>query len=123
MLPYRISIRVPRVFRCMHGVIDVRSRIHAGPACYLNLDRVFPIDRKRLRRFCAEGVRLTLPRSVFKPGFLLVGLLGYRHTVTQERDQERDPTIVAHRYDLLKISKLQYSFSSDENESKLQSLG
>ncbi len=100
----------------------MRSRIHAGPACYLNLDRVFPIDRKRrlfnplsqallaarrdrshpvgsvdiLGRFCAKGVRLTLPRSVFKPGFLLVGLLGYRHTVTQERD----PTIVAHRYDL-----------------------
>jgi len=103
MLPYR-SIRVPRVFRCMHGVIDVRSRIHAGRACYLNLDRVFPIDRKRRLfnplspgaksrlptanpgRFCTKGVRLALPRSVFKPGFLLVGLLGYRHTVTQERD-------------------------------------
>jgi len=40
---------------------------------------------------------------VFKPGFLVLGLLGYRHTVTPERD----PTIVAHRYDLLIMSKLQ----------------
>src|SRR5271165_1283610 len=46
---------------------------------------------------CKKGVRLTLPRPGVQIGVLVVGLLGYRHTVTQERDQERDPTIVAHR--------------------------
>jgi len=39
-------------------------------------------------------VRLTLPRLGARIGVLVVGLLGYRHTVTQERDQQRDPTIV-----------------------------
>src|SRR5271165_6697887 len=52
---------------------------------------------------CKKGVRLTLPRPGVQIGVLVVGLLGYRHTVTQERD----PTIVAHRYDLFKMSKLQ----------------
>jgi len=42
---------------------------------------------------------------IFHHFVLVVGLLGYRHTVTQERD----PTIVAHRYDLFKMSKLQAS--------------
>src|SRR5271165_3080067 len=51
---------------------------------------------------CKKGVRLTLPRPGVQIGVLVVGLLGYRHTVTQERDH----IIVAHRYDLFKMSKL-----------------
>ena len=35
---------------------------------------------------CKKGVRLTLPRPGVQIGVLVVGLLGYRHTVTQERD-------------------------------------
>src|SRR5208337_5324150 len=47
----------------------------------------------RLHLSCKKGVRLTLPRPGVQVGVLVVGLLGYRHTVTQERD----PTMTPHR--------------------------
>src|SRR5271165_1589432 len=49
---------------------------------------------------CKKGVRLTLPRPGVQIVVLVVGFLGYRHTVTQERDHDATP--VKRRRDLSK---------------------